>query len=151
MGNEFRFEDKTDYSKIQNAIIDIDILVGYPDGLPFKEGFDLPELARTLTYGNDRIPARPFIEEGILEGKEGVKRSIGKLFEASAKGEDLKVPANRVGVMAVGAVQQFVRGGYYQGAVPNAPSTIEAKGSDVPLIDNAYMINSLTHLVKGVK
>jgi hypothetical protein len=51
--------------------------------------------------------------------------------------------------MAVGAVQEFVRGDYYRTNVPNSPKTIEYKeGGDKPLIDSANMIQSLQFVVQ---
>ena len=54
---------------------------------------------------------------------------------------------NKIGGMAVGAIEEFVRGDYYRQNVPNAKRTIEYKGSDHPLIDGANMIQSLKYLV----
>jgi hypothetical protein len=43
-----------------------------------------------------------------------------------------------------------VRGDYFKSVTPNAPGTIEAKGSDTPLIDTGFMINSTTFVTKKV-
>ena len=54
-----------------------------------------------------------------------------------------------IGVFLVGAVQRFVRSDYYKSAQPNAPRTISRKGSDTPLIDTGFLVNSTTYVVRG--
>ena len=51
----------------------------------------------------------------------------------------------------MGAVQRFVRSGYYKANVPNSRHTVEFKGSDTPLIDGGDLVNSLEFVVEGGK
>ena len=85
--------------------------------------------------------------------KEGIKSKqteLVKALETEAKKvmDGGQANWNKVGTMAVGAVQEFVRGDYYRTNVPNSPKTIEYKGSDKPLIDGANMIQSLQFVVQ---
>jgi len=59
-------------------------------------------------------------------------------------GEDPEDHLNRVGVVAVGEVQEQIRRGDYK---PNAESTIARKGSDKPLIDKGRLIQSISYEV----
>ena len=104
------------------------------------------ELAKMLTFGSANIPARPFIEEGLLSEKKELLNEIKKQIENAKQGR-----ANwaKLGTKAVAAIQKFVRSDYYKNTVPNSPKTIEYKGSDTPLIDGGDLINSLEFIVEG--
>ncbi len=156
---EMKFKNTLDTSKMESFLgRGDDILVGYPEGRPHPDSdLTMDELARTLTYGSANIPARPFLEEGILfkknELREIIRDQYAKRMEGSGKRPGLK----RIGAEAVGAVQEFVRGDYYRQTVPNAESTIRRKSrsqkgktlqSDKPLIDTADMINATAYVIK---
>lgn len=105
------------------------------------------ELARELSYGTATIPARPFLEEGIESKKkeiaDALKQEAAKAIGGGSANWD------KVGTMAVGAVQEFVRSDYYKSTKPNSKKTIEYKGSDKPLIDGGNLIQSLQYVVQS--
>lgn len=160
-----------DTSKIQKAVkkAAATILVGFPSGedhVPTihknKEGeyqgyngesvadikpIETAELAKQLSYGTAEIPARPFLEEGIESRKKEIVTAMKQ--EAKKAIEGGSANWNKVGTMAVGAVQEFVRGDYYKTNVPNSKRTIEYKGSDKPLIDGGNLIQSLQFVVQN--
>lgn len=105
------------------------------------------ELAKILTFGDARIPPRPFIEEGLLSKKDDLKKEIKTQLDKVLDGK--KANWNKVGTKAVGAIQEFVRSDYYKTHVPNSKRTIDYKGSDTPLIDGGDLINSLAFVVEG--
>lgn len=110
---------------------------------------DIDKLAMMLHFGAANIPARPFLTDGI-------RQNLGKL-KAAMREETKKVAAggkanwSKVGGMAVGAIQEFVKGDYYKQHKPNSKKTIKYKGSDTPLIDTAEMVNSITYIVQRQK
>ena len=110
---------------------------------------DIDKLAMMQHFGTAEIPARPFLTDGI-------RQNIGKL-KAAMKDEAQKVAAggkanwSKVGTMAVGLIQEFVRSDYYKQRKPNSKKTIEYKKSDTPLIDTAEMVNSITYIVQRQK
>ena len=106
------------------------------------------ELAKMLTFGSANIPARPFIEEGLLSEKKELLNEIEKQINNAKQGKANWV---KLGTNAVAAIQKFVRGDYYKNTVPNSPKTVEYKGSDTPLIDGGDLINSLEFIVEGGK
>lgn len=114
-------------------------------GAPNLQGIETCELARTLHYGGHGIPARPFLEQGLESAEDNIFEAFSKELakELSTKNGNFE----KVGTMAVGAIQEFVRSDYYKGAIPNSPKTIEYKGSDTPLIDGGDLINSLEFVV----
>lgn len=131
----------------------VKILVGYPSGLqhvsPDENGnlVELAELAKTLSFGTGRISPRPFIEEGIESQKEMIQSELKRQEEKVAQGQSGNF--DKIGTMAVGAIQEFVRSDFYKSNVPNAPMTVENKGSDMPLINTAQMLNACTYIVEG--
>ena len=168
-GLRVKIVETVDFAKIQKAAqkAACDILVGFPSGrqhVPtlhknengeYKgyngenvediEPIETAELAKQLSYGTATIPARPFLEEGIDSKKneiaEAIKQEAKKAIDGGAANW------NKVGTMAVGAVQEFVRGDHYKTTKPNSAKTIKYKGSDKPLIDGADLINSLAFVV----
>ena len=111
------------------------------------EPIENAELAKALSFGTSTIPARPFLEDGIASKKEELKKALQE--EAKKVIDGGQANWNKVGTMAVGAVQEFVRGDYYKTNVPNSPRTVEYKGSDKPLIDGANLINDLKFVVQS--
>ena len=151
-------ENTVNVKQIQDFALkcNAEILVGFPSGLMHtsidrESGNEIveetAELAKRLSFGDNLIPPRPFLEDGIESGKEDLLRAFKKQMENVHEGK--KANWNQVGVMAVGKIQEFVRSGYYKANVPNAPETIEKKGSDTPLIDTAQMLNSTTFIVEA--
>lgn len=110
------------------------------------EPIDTADLARMLHYGTATIPARPFLQEGIESKLPEIKEAVQEQAQKIAEGQ--KPNWNKVGTMAVGAVQEFVRSDHYKTTVPNADRTIKYKGSDMPLIDGGNMIQSITFKVQ---
>ena len=103
------------------------------------------ELAKTLSFGAYNIPPRPFIEDGLLSKKDDLKEEVETQLDKIKDGK--RANWNKVGTKAVGAIQEFVRGGFYKSSVPNSPHTVEYKGSDTPLIDTGDLVNSLEYVV----
>jgi hypothetical protein len=120
---------------------------GYDGGKPNLKSEDTAELAKRLSYGDGHIPPRPFLEEGMAEKKETLLAEFKIQAEKVHAGQ--KPNWDKVGTMAVGAIQEFVRGDYYRSHVPNSQKTIDYKGSDKPLIDGGDLIGALTFVVDG--
>jgi len=169
---KFSIRETLDTKKIQEllSLSAVKILVGFPSGRTHIEarhdinqhgqrrgGSDVSdgpqmttaELAEALHYGSALIPARPFLEEG-LESEKGklanaIKEQVQKIKEGQNPNWD------KVGTMAVGAIQEFVRSDFYKNVVPNSEQTIKNKGSDTPLIDGGDLIGSMSYIVEGNK
>lgn len=168
-GLKVSIRNTVDTSKIQKAAqkAACEILVGFPSGrmhVPtvhkdaegkYKgyngesveniEPIETAELAKALYFGTANIPARPFLEDGINSKKEQLADAIKQEAKKAVDGGSANW--NKVGTMAVGAIQEFVRGDYYKTNEPNSQRTIDYKGSDKPLIDGADLINSLSFVV----
>lgn len=158
-----------DTKKIQEiaAKAAVNILVGFPSGRQHVptlhknphgqyESYDhgdpqqdkpieTSELAKALHFGTALIPARPFLEEGIESKKHELK--LAMKAEAKKAIDGGSPNWTKIGTMAVGAVEEFVRSDHYRSTVPNSPRTVEYKGSDLPLIDGGDLLNSLSFVI----
>ena len=171
-GIKASIKNTIDTKQIQRLMeqANVQILVGYPSGMQHVQAthrknkkdeltdingntpdqmtpIDTADLAKMLHYGTAEIPARPFLEEAI-------RQNTGKL-RAAVKDEVMKIKDgkkanwNKVGTLAVGCVNELVRSDWYKQRKPNSKKTIEHKGSDIPLIDSANMLQSTAFLVNG--
>ena len=133
-----------DIQKIHRLTQENELLVGYPDGVQHpKSKIQNSDMARALHFGTRHIPARPWLYDTVVsvwtELREKMKKMYQKSMERGASQEVTgEFSLEGIGAFLVGAVQSLVRGGYYKGVMPNAPSTIKRKGSDTPLIDGRF-------------
>ena len=170
-GLRVNIKNTVDTSKIQALArkAAANILVGFPSGemhvptfhknedgeyrtyegknIESAEPIENAELAKALSFGTSSIPPRPFLAQGIASKKEEIRKALQE--EAKKALDGGQANWNKVGTMAVGAVQEFVRSDYYKTNVPNSKKTIEYKGSDKPLIDGANLINDLKFVVQS--
>lgn len=104
-----------------------------------------------LSHGSPayRVPPRPIIEPAIEANIEVLAKGLKKAMEHFLEGdkENGESELNRVGLRAQG----YVRGWFTDPRnnwPPNAPSTVQRKGSDRPLIDTGELRKSITYIVK---
>lgn len=91
------------------------------------------------------IPARPWLVPGVQSGTVEYLRAIEKGVK---KGDNLDMVLDRLGIIAVGKVQQYMTD---LKTPPNAPSTIAKKGSSNPLIDSGMLRGSVTYSISSIK
>lgn len=96
-------------------------------------------------YGNDRIPARPWLIPGVQSATQDIIDVIADGLEGGLTPDQT---LNQIGAVAAGATQQYITD---LQTPPNAPSTIEKKGSSNPLIDTGSMRSSVTWKVTSDK
>lgn len=95
------------------------------------------------------VPQRSWLRAGIDENRGEINKLTRRLGRAIISNRR-RLSANRaldlLGLDIVAKLQARIRAG-----IPpeNAPKTIEAKGSSVPLIDTGQMIQSITSRVTG--
>ena len=131
----------------------LQVRVGYQQGKDFHEEegkkVDILDVAMFNELGTSRIPSRPFMRDSVDDNAE----SITKFCKAQLKGissgtKDAESSLKAIGAMQVGLVQKTIKDGNF---VPNAPSTIEKKGSDKPLIDTGLMRQSVHYVITDKK
>lgn len=96
-------------------------------------------------FGNDKIPARPWLIPGVQSATQDITDTIASGIE---KGQTLDETLDQIGAIATGVTQQYMTD---LKTPPNAPSTIAQKGSDNPLIDTGSMRASVTWKVTDQK
>ncbi|MGL5163381.1 MAG: hypothetical protein ACRC8E_14075 [Plesiomonas shigelloides] len=125
------------------------VTVGIHEGAPQPESGELnmATLGAVLHFGSEdgRIPARPWLDAGI---ESGTTEILDTIRSGIGRGLPLDTVLEQVGVISVGAVQEFMTD---LKDPPNAPSTIEKKGSDNPLIDSGALRASVTYSVTTTK
>lgn len=95
-------------------------------------------------FGTSRgIPERPFMRNAINNNKDVYARLIKNWARDIIRGEiTMEMALNRLGLKAVGDIQKEI---VALRSPPNAPSTIEKKGSSNPLINTGEMRQKVTH------
>lgn len=128
---------------------DLYATVGIHEGSPQPESGDLTmaQLGAVQHFGTEdgHIPARPWLDVGVESGAQDI---IDTVRSAAGRGLPLGTVMEQIGVVAAGAVQEYMTDLM---TPPNAPGTIEKKGSDNPLIDTSAMRQSVTHAVTREK
>jgi hypothetical protein len=124
--------------QIEKMMTDKSVLVGIHEGAGSHGSITNAQLGAVLHFGNDRIPARPWLDIGVQSGNADYMRIIAD------NPNDLDNALEIVGAVAVGKVQEFMTN---LSTPANAPSTIAKKGSSNPLIDTGNLRQSVTYSV----
>lgn len=111
------------------------------------EGTSVVDYATYNEFGTSRIPARPFMGTTYDQNKDRVVKfveyNVGQIIDGkSTPDHALRV----IGEFYQKAIQLTIRNAK-EWAVPDADSTIKAKGSTSPLIDTGRMVNSVKYEV----
>lgn len=138
---------KADIKKaIQEFASDAFVTVGiHEEAGEHEGGISNAQLGAVLHFGNDRIPARRFLDIGVEAGNQEYFDIISNVAK---NGGTLEEALEAVGVVAVGKVQEFM---IALRTPPNAESTIEMKGSSNPLIDTSNLLQSMTSKVVSTR
>lgn len=114
-----------------------------------ETGIDNVRLATIHEFGSPEahVPERSFIRQPFDAHREAyfemVRRLVAAIYEGKA---DIRQGLGRIGLK----MTQDQRNRILKGAgvpPPNAPSTVEKKGSSRPLVDTGQLLRSLTHAV----
>ena len=128
---------------LREVMSDSFVLVGIHEDKSQRSGGEINNatLGAVHEFGTNNIPARPWLNPGVASGEKEYLSIIERVLN---DGEQLDVAMERVGVVAVGKVQKYMRD---LRTPPNAPSTIKRKGSSNPLIDTGALRQSVTYKV----
>lgn len=112
----------------------------YPDGTP------VAQVAFYNEFGTSRIPPRPFFRGMIA------KNSPGWAMRMSKAAAYYDFDGQKVLELMGQTIQEKLQEAIVDFSDPaNAPSTIEKKGFDKPLIDTGHMKDSVTFKVKDAE
>lgn len=88
------------------------------------------------------VPKRSWLRGWIEENEDDIDRRMSAFTRQILTGKITpEVAAKRFGAWAVGEIQKRISQGI---SPPNAPSTVESKGSSMPLIDTGQLRSSIT-------
>lgn len=111
-----------------------------------ENGKTLAEIAAYNEFGTEDIPERPAhrdtFEKTRPKFKSHLAKSVDLVIEGKATPEQV---LHRIGAWYVG---QLKKGVIAWDDPPNAPSTIQQKGSDNPLIDTGRTVNSINYEIE---
>lgn len=111
----------------------------------YKKGITVAEVAAANNFGTDKIPARPFLKEGVERAKTNM---IKTAEESMKKGRTPRQIIDQLGALAVRGVQEQIDA---TTTPPNAPYTVKKKGSSHPLIDTGLLKKSITYQLRNSK
>jgi hypothetical protein len=97
-------------------------------------------------FGTESEPERSFIRAWFDQAEPQLREEFAKLLQEVLKGTKTKEQVlELVGLRGQGAIQARIAAGIDP---PNAPSTIERKGSSKPLIDTGQLRSSISFAVR---
>jgi len=98
-------------------------------------------------FGTDNIPARPFITAWFDESESALRADLVVLMQSVVRGERTSAQIlELMGQRCVAQIQARMAEGV---PPPNAPSTIKAKGSSTPLVNEGILRSSVSYRVEG--
>lgn len=104
------------------------------------------DVATWAEFGTDSEPERSFIRAWFDQADDKLREEFGKLLHEVLKGTKTKEQIlELIGLRGQGEIQARIAAGIDP---PNAPSTIERKGSSKPLIDTGQLRSSISFAVR---
>jgi hypothetical protein len=105
------------------------------------DGANLLEIAATNEFGSDdgRVPSRPWLRTSLDRHRAKWSRGAARVPAAMTAGGTGEQELRQLGVVMAGDVRETLLDGPWE---PNAPMTIERKGSDQPLVDTGRLAQS---------
>jgi hypothetical protein len=110
-----------------------------------EDGPDNVQLAVWHEFGAEGIPERSFLRSAFDQNVSKYEKLMG--MQTGLVIDGVQTPKGAVSVVAERMVADVVNGINRGIPPPNAPSTIEAKGSSKPLIDSGQLKGSITFKV----
>lgn len=129
-----------------NAHVRVGVLSSKGGSEKVEGDLDLVGLATVHEFGSPAsgIPERSFIRRTMADKKAEIGDLTAKIAEKVITDKRMTVgrALNTLGAFAAAKVKNTITVGRL--LAPNAPSTIEAKGSDRPLVDTGRLVQSIT-------
>ncbi len=123
-----------------------EVRVGFQRGESEVDGVDIVDIAMWNELGASNSPARPFIRQSTDTNKSNIEKFCKAQLQKIADGGTAEQVLTSIGVMQKALIQDAITNSK-SWATENAESTINAKGSDVPLIDSGRMLQSVNFVV----
>ncbi|RAW93963.1 MULTISPECIES: hypothetical protein [unclassified Photorhabdus] len=124
------------------------VLVGLPAGSGEQDGTLLVVIGAVNEYGSadGYIPERSFLRVPIRQNQDNIKKAFRSLTGQVARGDITAFQMlDQIGAKAAGYCKEAISAGIEPA---NAESTVRAKGSSTPLIDEGILRAAITHVVE---
>ena len=125
------------------------VLVGVPkDAGSYEDGPSLAVVAAVQEFGSadGRIPERSFLRVPLRASQEELSKVVSNQARLVFRGElSAAQLMGQLGARAASVSQTAIDEGI---GPPNAPSTVERKGSDTPLIDSGALRQAITYVIE---
>lgn len=106
----------------------------------------IAQIATFAEFGTENAPARSFLRAGFKHYKNEAQELTKRLYKDVTHGKrSVHEALGILGEWWKARIKEFIRAGIEPA---NAPSTIKAKGSSLPLVDTAQMINAIDYKVE---
>lgn len=142
---------RVNIDQVFEGIQDQVVLVGFLGNTNARRGGEVnnASLAYIHEYGSpaNNIPARPFLGPGVERSVDQIGAVLIRGAQQFLTGDRGAVhrSLNQAGVVAQGAVQQYMVSGTF---APLQPATIRRKGSSRPLIDTGQLRQAVTYQIR---
>lgn len=130
------------YLKQVDALDGRGIKVGVQAKAGTQDGVSLLDIAIYNELGTQDIPARPFIRDFAQKNERVLGMAMDRVATRVEQGAPIDTALAQLGEFAQQQQQAHIRASK-SWAVPNAPSTVAHKGSDVPLVDHGTLVNAI--------
>jgi hypothetical protein len=116
--------------------------------MPYSKAFNM----YIHTHGSPlwQIPPRPVIEPAIEKNKDVIAKQLRKVADAALDGQDPTPELQKAGMLGQNIAREWFTNPD-NGWPANAESTVDAKGSDRPLIDTGELRRAIVYVVKDGK
>lgn len=118
------------------------VKVGIQAAAGAQDGVDLLDILIYNEFGTRRIPARPVMRSYFDTNQRELAAEAERAATFIVRTGHVEMALNRLGAYMQSGLQAHWRASK-SWAVPNSEYTIEAKGSDVPLIDHGVLIGAV--------
>lgn len=118
------------------------VKVGVQANAGAQDGVSLLDIAIYNELGTADIPARPFIRDFAQKNERVLGLAMDRVATRVEQGVPIDTGLAQLGEFAQQQQQAHVRASK-SWAIPNAPSTVAQKGSDVPLVDHGTLVNAI--------
>ncbi len=111
------------------------------------DGLSNATIGAIQEFGSEgnKIPARSFLRMPIMDKQKQIAQFAKKSLTIALKTNNIDLALNQIGLFCRSIIQNaFDTKGFGKWS-PNAPTTIENKGSSSPLIDTGELRKSITH------
>lgn len=121
---------------------------GWPENPTYEDKYKtkFADVAEYNEFGTTKIPARPFMRTAIAQNEQKWKQVFAEGVRKCVNGGDpptlalLDAASTAAGDIAL-VLRDFT-------TPPNAPSTIERKGKDDPLMESGLLFQNITGIVE---